>query len=145
MEGSRTNIVAILLLAVVLYALVNGHVFGYWFHIGSGGWLKWLFVGLIIWAIISLCSSARPRSRRKRYREDQDGLYCDSVYSARSNGLQEQLNDLRTELADLRRHRSKTDHGVGADKIERLTERVNVLEKIVTRRGYQLDDEIDRL
>ena len=162
MIRSRSSLWIFIALFVGLYILAQGNFYGLWFHLGDVGWLKWVLLAVGISVICNACSagSRRRRARRDNAHYDDGGdLDSDDVYSymrprrrhRRSHGrsynddIQQQLNKVHDELEHLREQSKRQSKTNADDKIAILTERVENLEKIVTDRRYQLDEELRKL
>lgn len=138
------RLLIIVALFLGLYLISQNFYFGSWIFTGHFWWLKWLVLAVVLWAVFGGNSSRPPRRRRCRY--DADNYRFTSVDS---RALQRRLDRLQTEIEELRQQRDRTDktqyrNNLDA-KLADLTERIVNLEKIVTDRRYQLDDELNKL
>ena len=138
------RLLIIVALFLGLYLISQNFYFGSWIFTGHFWWLKWLVLAVVLWAVFGGNSSRPPR--RRRYRYDADNYRFTSVDS---RALQRRLDRLQTEIEELRQQRDRTDktqyrNNLDA-KLADLTERIVNLEKIVTDRRYQLDDELNKL
>jgi len=125
-----------------LYFLSHNIYLGNWYYVGHVWWMKWLLLGLGLWLVLGCFSSRSGR----RYRDEE---YRDRSHRASNREILDRIDAMQKELTELRYRReraSSSRHESNLDeKLADLTERIITLEKIVTDRRYQLDDEIDKL
>lgn len=155
MVRSHRAIPILVLLFVGLYFLTQGYFWGHGYYFGDFNFVKLIIVGAIIYAVLSATSGRRRRSNC--YDDDLGDEYSSDLYSDRirkkyrrykanyDEDIRQQLNKLHIELDELKsRNRRRSSSSVD-EKIDALTDRIVVLEKIVTDRGYQVNEEISKL